>query len=727
MKLLLICINNFKVMYQSIFPLILLLAIGYVIHSFISNTTISIFNLPEIWLYGTSSFILPTIFFNLVFDINIEIITFSHMILGILCLIYIIFECINNLEQIKNNISNFKLTLIKMLSIIFSVNYIFLQLIFPLRGWDALNFYLPTAMDYFLFNNMEVTYNFLTLVPMFKSPVNSLLFSYNLFLNNEIGISLIHVFYFFMIGILIMRFFRMREYSNLIQMSAYIVYLTSPIIFTYFHDMSYYQDHIVGFYFSLALMSIIDKNKIQNYQIIFMISSTMAIMSKISGYGVLIIALFLILKNKNHKLFNFSILIFYIFLAIQTIARSYIEILITTLFLLIMLIQKNEKNSDKSGVSINEISWTLIMPLIFGFIWYRNQARVPVVIEKIKTDYFLIDNFSFNFFEPILIISNTYYENNHSINIINIIFVLFINYWFMHYLLIPKIIGLIELMKFEMDYFLWIVVYFSIWLVYDGTISMRYLFPILVPINICIIIGLNKIWEQFRTADNFKIMTILCICLVNLILYYPLFPISDIFQEFNVRIYGLQKSISTIFILISTISVFLIKISSKVTLKKNISYLNIIIMIIILIAPISYQTYIIMDNEYRIEGTDDLLSYDNRKSVKELSEYISLSFSSENDIGIGFNVPGVALSSKIPILDIMTFSDYFSYDNSNISNYYQYLEDNGFTFIITLMLDHTDYDNFEKIKNQYIFFMQPSLYTELIYVNNEFGIWIIRN
>jgi len=42
-------------------------------------------------------------------------------------------------------------------------------------------------------------------------------------------------------------------------------------------------------------------------------------------------------------------------------------------------------------------------------------------------------------------------------------------------------------------------------------------------------------------------------------------------------------------------------------------------------------------------------------------------------------------------------------------------------------LDHTDYDNFEKIKNQYIFFMQPSLYTELIYVNNEFGIWIIRN
>ena len=66
-------------------------------------------------------------------------------------------------------------------------------------------------------------------------------------------------------------------------------------------------------------------------------------------------------------------------------------------------------------------------------------------------------------------------------------------------------------------------------------------------------------------------------------------------------------------------------------------------------------------------------------------------------------------------------------ESSNSELVYQNLTDYGVTFIITLMQNHVAYDTFEIVKYNIIYFQQPSNYTQLTYMNDEFAIWLIRN
>ncbi|NDB56484.1 hypothetical protein EB169_11755, partial [archaeon] len=91
------------------------------------------------------------------------------------------------------------------------------------------------------------------------------------------------------------------------------------------------------------------------------------------------------------------------------------------------------------------------------------------------------------------------------------------------------------------------------------------------------------------------------------------------------------------------------------------------------------------------------------------------------------NIPGIALFSRTPILDIVSLTNISIVDSPNSELVYQNLTDYGVTFIITLMQNHVSHDTFEIVKYNMIYFQQPSSYTQLTYMNDEFAIWLIRN
>ena len=163
-------------------------------------------------------------------------------------------------------------------------------------------------------------------------------------------------------------------------------------------------------------------------------------------------------------------------------------------------------------------------------------------------------------------------------------------------------------------------------------------------------------------------------------------------------------------------------------IKRNIiKYTNVVLMIILIIGPIGYQTYILADNSFDTQETEKYLSFNTRKSIQEISNFINSEFSITDDIGIGYNIPGIALFSRTPILDIMSLTNISIVESSNSELVYQNLTDYGVTFIITLMQNHVAYDTFKIVKYDMIYFQQPSSYTQLTYMNDEFAIWLIRN
>ncbi|MEL0164563.1 MAG: hypothetical protein VW886_06285 [Candidatus Heimdallarchaeota archaeon] len=710
-------------MYYIIASTVIFFVIGYYLQKYVFRGKTNLTNLPELWLYGIASYILPIFFLNILFGISLSALTLIHIAIGSALLIIFIISNYSKVFDIdiprifKSN------GLLKLLCIMLTINYMFLQTIFPLRGWDALNFYIPIGLDYYLRDDVFFDFNLFTLFPSFKAPISSLMISYNMYFSNQLQQNLGHVIFIIMLGIMIVRYCEIKGYSENIRLYSYLIYLTAPMTYTYFHDMVYYQDHIIGFFYAMTMFSLIEKDNIENSRLIFMISFSLSILSKISGYTLFILIILIVLNSINPKMYKLSLIGFLGFLIFQASAKSYVEIIAVVAILFGLLIKTEFESLRFRFVEFKY----LVLPTIVGIFWVISINDIPMIIQNLNSQYIAINTFEIQFYERIELINTIYFENNHSINIGNIILVLLLNYWFVSVLLIPKLVGLKSNYEKKSIYLFWLIIYFSIWLVYHGNVSMRYLYPIVMPLMIMIIDGINNINQKLKISKD-KLDIIILVCgVINILQYYPLLPIRYIYENFNERIYAIQGSMIDLILLIMVFSILSVKIMNMNMKPDIIKYTKIVLMMILIIGPIGYQTYILADNSFDTQETEKYLSFNTRKSIQEISNFINSEFSIMDDIGIGYNIPGIALFSRTPILDIMSLTNISIVESSNSELVYQNLTDYGVTFIITLMQNHVAYDTFEIVKYDMIYFQQPSNYTQLTYMNDEFAIWLIRN
>ena len=118
-------------MYYIIASTIIFFVIGYYLQKYVFRGKTNLTNLPELWLYGIASYILPIFFLNILFGISLSSLTLIHIAIGSALLIIFIISNYSKVFDVDISMIFKSNGLLKLLCIMLTVNYIFLQTIFP--------------------------------------------------------------------------------------------------------------------------------------------------------------------------------------------------------------------------------------------------------------------------------------------------------------------------------------------------------------------------------------------------------------------------------------------------------------------------------------------------------------------------------------------------------------------------------------------------------------------
>ena len=711
-------------------PPVLFLVSGFVIWNVMhQDEALNFRKIPVIWLYGTSSYIIPVVVLNLLVGVEISTITYLHLIFSFLSFLYFVLKGLENLTEYlaeRQGVVDIDISWYHIVFAGLAVNTIILQSILPLRGWDALQFYLPNAFYFNLADSLGPGVNGLTFFPLFKAPVNSLLQSYTIYFTTKMDISLVPSIFFISSAILVLNILGKLGMSKEIQYSAASLYLASPFVYIHILEFAYYQDPVLGFYYALAIYYILSSDFTLQDILIIGLSSSMAILSKISGFTILLVILLLYLASLRQKIpYYLLVTTLFAFLIVKTLSSAYLDylfFLIPIYGLMLVLGQDSDRRIEPL-----RIASSLSLPITIGIIWLKRLATFPNVLDELYQQYFAVNGLTPQWYHWTAPLSEVFLENSYAVSSISIIFVFFISYTFIPTLVLFKILGLREMLTDHRQYLIWIVSFFSFWLVYHGETSIRYLQPIAIGLFVLIGIGIDKLIRIYPSIANNRLLYLLLI-LQGPLFYYPFLPFSIVFQPFHARFFLFHKELFKLFAYIGIITVGIMKTAELRLTRKQRQIATRTLIIGIILVPSIGQLGIIATNNFDLEQSRENMVFDHRPEIVELSKFVKNNYDADNDRGVGVNIAGVALFSGVAILDLKIASELPNNSLSlsdSASNEYTQLQQGNITFIITWSQKNPYYTQFQQYIIRYPFLQQPSNATELVYRNNDFLVWTI--
>ncbi|MCG3216451.1 MAG: hypothetical protein KAS63_07005, partial [Candidatus Heimdallarchaeota archaeon] len=151
-------------------------------------------HLLESLILGTLSLIVPMLIIAIIADridnsTFLERFVYVYLAIGLVYLIYKIYIWIRRkLPRIMlSDRKKIPQSLEVLLTVIVSLMLLFYTLqalVYPLRGWDFLHFYLPNSFRIFLTGQLG-NINELNFLPQFKPPANVLLYAYSFFITQS--------------------------------------------------------------------------------------------------------------------------------------------------------------------------------------------------------------------------------------------------------------------------------------------------------------------------------------------------------------------------------------------------------------------------------------------------------------------------------------------------------------------------------------------------------------
>ena len=126
--------------------------------------------------------------------------------------------------------------------------------------------------------------------------------------------------------------------------------------------------------------------------------------------------------------------------------------------------------------------------------------------------------------------------------------------------------------------------------------------------------------------------------------------------------------------------------------------------------------------------------HDNRETVRDLFDFM-------NELNFGFdritvvvNIPGLGYWLNRPVVDLLFADAYLESNqssilvNSNITQAFSDLKENGIEYIVTLLEDHVFYESYkQRFEIKYPFLREiNSTFGESLFSNEEFELWYIR-
>ncbi|NHJ25054.1 MAG: hypothetical protein EAX89_10790 [Candidatus Lokiarchaeota archaeon] len=575
------------------------------------------------------------------------------------------------LEDLSFSLENWKDIRIGLIMVLI-VEYLFLELILPLRGFDALYYYFPEART-FIEAGRITEVNYLSFLPVVKSPLHVLLFVYSYYITGGFHIQLIP--FVFLLGLL----FLLYDFSIEIFSKKSIAYTSSLLLlvlpFTYWlmNYWVFYQDLYLCYFFSLACYLSYKWLKTQEkheYGLFLLLGIILSLLTKITSWLLPVILILWLPTGKIGKMTRIAIIIplalYLSFLSATKIFVGGIFPIIISLGLTIFLIFKEPIIKKGFLVRFSPVA----LGTLIGSFWLLNRISKSISVwNEIFTLYFdisdsIILEYPLPPDNPLLLIL----ERMHSVNYFSATSILLLGTLFVLPWIAPKFSSL-KNYKPITPLLIWILLFFSFWTAYYLNGSIRYLAPIIVPMVLCVSWGINQIIENLdsRSLNN---LIISLFAFMGCSSFYYLFSlesidISDQTQEiigfaYNKAAYDYYShpeiliavglAILVVFTLIMKKKNYFTRFKSRnVTIVLNGFTIFFIGMTILI--PIVVQSYLLIYSQGNIEEFQGIIEYEYRPEYKELVNVI-LQQNQPFSAIMTVRTPGLQFFVGQPVVDI---------------------------------------------------------------------------
>jgi hypothetical protein len=730
---------------------------------------------------GVLIVIIPGIYFGLLPSGNFS---FYYRLLLILCLLsilLIIYDFVNYL--FSNSDLNIRISTglnpFFFLALILAFSLLLFNFLLPqLRGFDAFWRYFPESLVYYQLNRIPLV-NYLNFRPITYEPVNTLIYAFSYYLTNEQNLIFIPALFFIALIVLVydisLYYFKEKRKAYI----SIILFCSLPLIHWLIEYWVFYQELYIVYFFTLSIFCLIKylSSRDQIYLLLSSITLTLTLLSKISGWVILPIFLFIIPFGKYDKKIKFFFL-FCLWLVLSVLASTitffwlFIPLAVYTIIIGYSVYNSSLESNIKKIDYLFIFSLLTIATLAGGYWLYKISQRIPSGYQNPFLIYFGGDYISYKF--PLITSGyNLILEHSHAADIITSSFVILFGVAFVPSWLLPKIFGF---NKFKNNYhlYIWTFIPLMVWLTEFGLVySIRYILPISIPLVIVLTEGVFECWNILRhylpklpTAISSKYIAL--VALFGMFNFYPTIPLIFLikFPIDTVQINGALEN-SYLFnafwyyqLFIGLFSGFLVyilfKLSSEVKFRDLKSKINFpkffrfpayffafITIIFIMLAPFSILLTV---NNFDINSTNAVFDPTSSKDYQEVVEYLT----NENVInttiftvyvpGLSYftNIPSIDLKEDIKLIeplfennnisiDLELFNDPLSFFKQNYSINFP-LNNPSLGYVAIPNINHYTYDYFKAdFSSKYIFFdlLDNQAFFKKVIDNNQYRLYKI--
>ncbi len=550
-------------------------------------------------------------------------------------------------------------------------------LVYPLRGWDFLHFYLPNSFRIFVTGQLGIINEF-NFMPQFKPPVNILLFAYGFFVTQSEMIHLIPLLFLVGIVFLCYKIAKLEGLTKKTSLLSSIALLATPFTFFLIYEFQYYQEIYITFFTTAAYFFFRKFLKSANFKeqfynaLLASLALSGCVLSKVSGFVIPLVILVAMPSDMIGKVIRSIIVAGF---AYQLIRKSIFEVYLGTgilIFLLCAFCIYLIFSSETLNFSYSR--WLLVLgifslPLIAAILWGLHILSVPGVQEYLFDLYVNLqeNQISLSWAGISLPETTTYLENAHVATFVSSSFSIFIAAMFAGTWLFFKIFGFIKAHKKNNELMLWLIFFYVFWQGFFANGSIRYLSPILVPIAIVFAIGIEAVVSFFNKKDGQERDGFLASIFILTSAYlslYPVMPFEVVSEDFHLRWYYAHTHIWSLLgyiILFNLVTILLIwkenklKINFSKIYTKKFNFRKIIsgfLIFILFFTPFLAQFALLIDTGFNLDEFQMKYSYSTRESYQELVDAINRLGYADNLVILSINTPGLEYYSSQPVIDL---------------------------------------------------------------------------
>jgi hypothetical protein len=766
---------------RIILPIISILAIGslevdllkkWILKVKTSDTFLEY--LLECLILGTISLIIPMLAVGILADrIDsskiLERFVYIYFAIGLAFLVFKVYMWIRKkLPSIvlreRKKLAKSVETLLLVIVLLMLFFYTLQGLVYPLRGWDFLHFYLPNSFRVYITGQLGEI-NELNFYPQFKPPLNVLLYSFVFFVTQSEMLHLVPLMYLAGTAYLCYKIARFEGLTKRNGLIASIAFLATPFVFFLVYEFQYYQETYVMFFTTAAFYyfrRFFKEKKTKNkFYVALLVSFALSgcVLSKVSGFIIPIVLFVAMPSDKIGKALRIIIIAGFSF---QLIRKSVFDIYLGTgifiglLSIYCIYLVIKSKTLPFSYKRWGFISGIYLLPLAIGMLWGLYILTIPGVRDILFDLYVNVQYNQISFQWPGIALpaTETYLENAHTANFVSSSFSILIATMFAGTWALFKIIGIVKSNNKHNEILLWVVFFFVFWQGFFAKGSIRYMSPIIVPLTIVFIVGLISLIEFFNKRDGKDRDGFLAIIFIIASAYlslYPIMPFEIVSEDFHMRWYLAHSNFGSLigYILLFTVfTIFLIwkekemKFSFSQIYSKKFNYRKIVagfLIFILFFVPFGAQAALLIYVKFDMNAFQSEYCYYTRGDYMELVDAINRLGFSDDQVVLTINTPGLEYYSSQPVIDMFMLSlikdaglgnTTFPLSVQNVTKMVEFFETYNVAIFVTLNTTNDWYPAFlvEYYWHYFIYrFLYNNLFFNLRFTNSEFVMLTINS